>query len=109
MLPVWLSESFDPPFKGSRNSLSGLVLGLLSDLDGTSFSFKRLAGEIPRNELEMLFRRTDLSVEGSLRVSALSSRSVEGSTGADSDTGSDAEALGEISAVCGTADAVLGT
>jgi hypothetical protein len=80
----------------------------LSDFDGTNFSFKRLAGEIPRNELEKLFRRTDLSVEGSLKVSDLSSRSVEGSTDVDSDTGSDGDAVGEMSIVSGNADGTLG-
>jgi hypothetical protein len=59
--------------------------------------------------LEILFRRIDLSVEGSLKVSVLSSRSVEGSTGVDSDTGSDGDAVGEISIVSGNADTVLGT
>jgi hypothetical protein len=88
-LMLWLSESYAPPFKGSGNSLSGLVFGLLSDLDGINFSFKRLAGESPRKELEILFRLVDLSVEGSLNVSALSSKSVVGSTGVDSDTRSD--------------------
>lgn len=56
ILLLWLPNPFDSPFKVSRGSLSGLVLGLLSSLDGANFSFRRLAGEIPRIELEMLFR-----------------------------------------------------
>jgi hypothetical protein len=80
----------------------------LSDF-GTNFSFKRLAGEIPRKELEILFRRGDLSVEGSLKVSALSSRSPKGNAGVDSDAGIDGDAFGEMSIVLGNADAVLAT
>jgi hypothetical protein len=89
--------------------LSGLVLGLLSDLEGVNLSFRRLAGEIPRIELVILFRRVDLSVNGSLKVSALSSRSVEGGTDEGWDTWSAGEAFGEISIVSGVATAVLGT
>lgn len=70
-----------------------------------NLSFRRLAGEIPRIELEILFRRVDLSVDGSLKVSALSSRSVEGRT----DAWSAGEAFGEISTFSGVAIAVLGT
>lgn len=57
----------------------------------------------------MLFRRPDRSVDGSPKVSALSNRSVEGSAGADSDKGSDGEALGEVSIISGNADAVVDT
>jgi hypothetical protein len=100
---------FAAPFKASPDPLSGLVLGLLSGFDVLNLSFRRLAGEIPRNELEILFRRVDRSVEGSCNVSALSSRSVEGSTDVDLDPGSDRDAFGEISIVSGNAEAVLGT
>jgi hypothetical protein len=109
MLAVWLGKIFAPPSKGSRDSLSGLALGLLSDLDEVNFSFRRLAGEIPRIELEILFRRVDPSVDGSFKVSALSSRSVEGSAYIDWDTWSAGEAFGEISIVSGVAIDVLGT
>lgn len=108
MLAAWLGEAFAPPSKGSRDSLSGLVLGLLSDLDEVNFSFRRLAGEIPRIELEILFRRVDPSVDGSFNVSALSSRSVEGGTGVDWDTWGAGEAFGEISIVSGVTIDVLG-
>ena len=74
-----------------------------------NLSFRRLAGEIPRIELEILFRRVDLSVDGSFKVSALSSRSVEGRTDVDWDTWSAGEAFGEISTFSGVAIAVLGT
>jgi hypothetical protein len=109
MLAAWLGEAFAPPSKGSRDSLSGLVLGLLSDLDEVNFSFRRLAGEIPRIELEILFRRVDPSVDGSFNVSALSSRSVEGGTDVDWDTWGAGEAFGEISIVSGVTIDVLGT
>lgn len=74
-----------------------------------NLSFRRLAGEIPRIELEILFRRVDLSVDGSFKVSALSSRSVEGRTDVDWDAWSAGEAFGEISTFSGVAIAVLGT
>jgi hypothetical protein len=109
MLAAWLGEAVTPPSKGSRDSLSGLVLGLLSDLDEVNFSFRRLAGEIPRIELEILFRRVDPFVDGSFKVSALSSRSVEGSADVDRGSWSAGEAFGEISIVSGLAIDVLGT
>jgi hypothetical protein len=109
MLAAWLSEACALPSKGSRDSLSGLVLGLLSDLDEVNFSFRRLAGEIPRIELEILFRRVDRSVDGSLKVSARSSRSVAGVADVDWGTWIVGEALGEILAASGGAIAVLGT
>src|SRR3954454_15305311 len=105
MLAAWPGEAFAPPSKGSRGSLSGLVLGLLSDLEGVNLSFRRLAGEIPRIELVILFRRVALSVDGSLKVSALSSRSVEGGIDVGWDTWSAGEAFGDISIVSGVATA----
>ena len=109
MPAAWLGEAVAPPSKGSRVSLSGLAFGLLSDLDEVNLSFRRLAGEIPRIELEKLFRRVDLSVDGSFKVSALSSRSVGGGADVDCNTWGTGEAFGEISIVSGVAITVLGT
>ncbi len=105
---VLLNEAASPP-RGSRDGLSGLVRGLLSDFVFVNFSFKRLAGEMPRIELVILFRRSDRSVPGSLNVSALSTRPVYGREEVDSDIGSDwEEAFGDISIDSGIAEAVLG-
>ena len=97
------------PLKGSPDPLSGLALGLLSGFDVLNLSFRRLAGDIPRNELEILFRRVGRSVEGSCNVSALGSGSAGGGAGANSDTGNVGDAVEEILPVSGNAEAVLGT
>ena len=100
-------ESASPP-NSSRDALSGLVRGLLSDFVFVNFSFKRLAGEMPRIELVILFRRSVRSDPGSLKVSALSINPGYGREEVDSDNGSDwEEAFGDISTASGIVEAVL--
>ena len=77
---------------------SGLMSGLLIGFLAINLSFSLLAGEPPRIELAMLFRRPAPSGDGALRVSARSIKPGEAGDGICSDAGSLDEALGKAAA-----------